>query len=130
MEYTAYYKNIITDYYIGRFIPIYFKINKEIFVICFYCFYDPFNLTPYCGRKLIGNKIMQKLIRMSKSITIKNNLSNYVFDIAPGKTIDFSNNKKLISTVLDIKKQVKNLNYKSELKDEEEIKELYKNIWK
>lgn len=125
MKIEAYYR--ISDHYISKnFTTISFKIDNLNFVINFYC------PTPgyICG-KFIGTNVLKELVKKSTYISLKDNLSNYVFDHFHGQLINISKNEILIKTINRMRLILLNFEYdvNENLKYQTGIK-LYNKIWK
>lgn len=109
MKTEAYYR--ISDHYISKnFTTISFKIDNLNFAINFYC------PTPgyVCG-KFIGTNVLKELVKKSTYISLKDSLSNYVFNHFYGQLINISENEILIKTIIKLREVLISFKYDTEI---------------
>lgn len=130
MEHKAFYKDIGNIGY--NTIVLYFKIDDEIFSISFGCYFYP-----HRKQKYMGNKLLKKMVKNSEYITLCEHLSDYVFSSGYGKTVNISENERLVNAVLNMKTELRKDKYnrkKMNGKDPAKLKlrtifELYRSVW-
>ena len=117
----------ISDHYATKnYTTISFKIDNLKFNINFYC-----PTSNYISGKFIGTNILKRLVKQSSYISLKDHLSNYVFDHFEGQLINISENEILIRTINRMRIILMNFEYdvNDSLKCQTGIK-LYNKIWR
>ena len=128
----AYYNDVEN---VGKEVVLWFKIDGEIFFIIFK-HNKPFY--PYRRQKIMGNRLLQRIIKKSYHIFLyKKYLSDYDIESIPGQLVNISENKKLLDSVLILKRELQRDKYNRCKRNGEPsywkhklIMELYKTIWK
>lgn len=124
MKTEAWYKIHIDEYEnIGL---LSFKIDNLIFSIRFYCN----NIPKKSNRKQIGTKILELLVLRSTYISLKDHLSNYVFDNLNGYKINISENNLFINTASRMRRIIKNFKYDTNKNLKQQTHILYDKIWR
>lgn len=129
----AYYKDVEN---VGKEVVLWFKINGEIFFITFR--HNKPGFCPYRRQKIMGNRILQRIIKKSNSISLyEKYLSNYDIESISGQLVNISENKKLLNSILILKSELQKEKYNRQKRNGEPsywkhklIMELYKTIWK
>ena len=129
----AYYKDVEN---VGREVVLWFKIDGEIFFIIFR--HNKPGFYPYRRQKIMGNRILQRIIKKSYHISLyRAYLSDYDIESIPGQLVNISENKKLLNSILVLKRELQREKYNRCKKNGEPsywkhklIMELYKTIWK
>lgn len=123
MKTEAWYKIYIDEY--ADVALLSFKIDNLVFILNLYCKKIPKRIS----RKQLGTKMLELLVLKSTYISLKDHLSNYVFDNLVGYKIDISENEILIGTANRMRRIIKNFKYNTseDLKQQTHI--LYNKIW-
>ena len=123
MKTKAWYKIYHDEY--GDVVLLSFKIDDLVFSFNFYCKKIPSKIT----RKQLGTKILELLVLRSTFISIKDHLSDYVFDKLIGYQVDISENKILVSTANRMRRIVQNFKYDTNHNLKQQTHTLYYKIW-
>jgi hypothetical protein len=123
MKTEAWYKIYIDEY--ADVALLSFKIDNLVFILNLYCKKIPKRIS----HKQLGTKMLELLVLRSTYISLKDHLSNYVFDNLEGYKIDISENEILISTANRMRRIIKNFKYNTSENLKQQTHILYNKIW-